>query len=101
MEAEIQELSIPPLKKLAKPEDFVLIKTNKSGYSNVRAKVYENSCKVASFLKDGQNSIPLKGLVNEEWYSLCVLYIKRLFMRGLVGEIKSKLSLSDDYSDED
>ena len=99
---------IPALKKLAKPEGFILIKTNKSGYLNVYANVYENFCKLASL--DGRDSIPLKELVNEEWYGYCVLHIKRLFigksktitivpMRGLADEIKS--SFLDDYSDGD
>ena len=97
-------------KKLDKPEDFFLIKTNKSGCLNVYTDVYDNSCKFASLVEDGQDSTPLKELVNEEWYGCCVLHIKRLFigtsktitvvaMRGLVGEIK--LSFLDDYSDED
>ena len=101
------KLSFPALKKPAKPEDFVLIKTNKRGCPNVYSNVYENSCKL---VKDGQDSIPLKELVNEEWYGCCVLHIKRLFigksktitiaaMTGLVDKIKS--SFLDDYSDED
>ena len=110
LEAEIQKLSIPALKKLAKPEHFVSIKTNKNGYSNVYANVYENSCKFASLVEDGPDSIPLQELISEEWHDRCVLHIKRSFigtgktitiiaMRGLIGEIK--LSFSDDYSDKD
>ena len=52
LEAKIHKLSTPALKKLAKPGDFVLIKTNQSGYSNVYVKVYEKSCKFKS-LVDG------------------------------------------------
>ena len=109
LESEIQKLSSSALKKLAKPEDFILIKTNKSGYSNVYAKVFENSCKLVSLVEDAQDSVPLKELVNEEWYGCCVLHIKHLFIgtskaitivaiRGLVGEIKS---FFEDYFDED
>ena len=66
LEVKIQKLAVPALKKLAKPGDFVFIKTNKSGYSNIYAKVYENSCKLASLFEDGQDKIPPKKLVNEE-----------------------------------
>ena len=41
LESEIQKLFIQASKKLVKPEDFILIKTYKSGDSNVYAKVYE------------------------------------------------------------
>ena len=102
--AKIPELSTPALKKLAKPEDFVLIKTNESGYSNVYVKVYKKSCKFKALVY-GRDLIPFEELIDEEWYGCCVLNIKRLFIgsskaitiiaiEGLVSEIKSKLPSS-------
>ena len=110
-EAKIQELSTPALKKLAKPGDFVLIKTYESGYSHVYVKAYEKSCKFKS-LVDCQNLIPFEEVIEEEWYGCCVPNIKRLFigssktftiiaMEGRVSEMKSKLSFFNDDSDED
>ena len=98
MEAKIQKLSTPVLKKLAKPGDFVLIKTNESKYSNVYVKVYEKSCKF-KLLIDGRDLIPFEELIEEEWYGCCILSIKCLFigssktitiiaMEGPVSEIK-------------
>ena len=83
LEAKIQQLSIPPWGKLSKPpkpEDFVPIKTNKKGYSNIYDKIYENSCKFALLVEDGHDLIPLKELTGEEWYGCCILNIKRLFI---------------------
>ena len=75
MKAKIQELSTSALMKLAKPGDFILIKTNESGYLNIYVKVYEKFCKFKS-LVDGRDLIPFKELVEEEWYGCCVLNIK-------------------------
>ena len=58
LEAKIQELSSPALKKLAKPGHFILIKTDKSGYSNVCTKIYKKFCKFKSL--DGRDTIPLR-----------------------------------------
>ena len=71
LEDKTQKLSFPALKKLAKPEGFVIIRGNKRATQNVYAKVYGNSCKLVSLVEDGQNSIPLNELVNEEWYGCC------------------------------
>ena len=111
LEAKIQELSTPALKKLAKSGDFVLIKTNESRYSNVYVKVYEKSCKLKSSV-DGPDLIPFEELIEEEWYGCCVLNIKLFFigsskiittisMEGLVSEIESKLFFFDDDSYDD
>ena len=70
LKSKIQNLSILALKKLAKPYDFIFIKTSKSGYSNVHAKVHENSYKFASLLEDGRDLIPIKELIKEEWYGV-------------------------------
>ena len=75
LEAKLQELSNPALKKLAKPGDLVLIETNESGYSNIYAKVYEKSCKSKSLVEDGQDLTPFEELIEEEWYSCCILNI--------------------------
>ena len=116
MKAKIQELSTPaePAKpaKLAKPGDFVFIKTNESGYSNIYAKVYEKSCKFKLLVKDGRDFNRFEELIEGEWYDCCVLNIKCLCigssktitiiaMEGLVSEINSKLSFFDNDSEED